>query len=175
MFITTNTWSATEQICLVLTVNRDWTRVQFIYTMSFDLIVLCLAFRALLKLPGASSIWNLLFLDGLAYFIIAFTCYLTVTIIAFFPGVNPIVMYMVSDPATIIAATVANRSFVRVITYHENIKALPTSAAMATRVSLVPRGQRQYHGFGQPETGPAVNMDATGVRFHIESLSICLT
>ncbi|KAG8867572.1 hypothetical protein FRB97_003206 [Tulasnella sp. 331] len=82
MFITKEAWSHAEQTCVITSVGADWTKVQFIYTMCFDFIVLALALYALLRLPGVSTLWKLLFYDGLAYFLIAFTCYLSVTIIA---------------------------------------------------------------------------------------------
>jgi hypothetical protein len=37
--------------------------------MLFDLIVLVLALRALLRVPGRSGLWKLLILDGLVYFL----------------------------------------------------------------------------------------------------------
>jgi len=119
VFIVKESWSDAQQTCVVQSVGDGYVKAQFIYTMLFDLIVLVLALRALLKLPGRSSLWKLLFLDGFLYFLIAFTCYLAATIMAFL-DLNPIMLFMVSDPATILAATAANRSFVRVHTWSGN-------------------------------------------------------
>ncbi|KAG8875508.1 hypothetical protein FRB98_007785 [Tulasnella sp. 332] len=161
MFITKEAWSYTEQTCVITSVGADWTKVQFIYTMCFDFIVLALALYALLQLPGISTLWKLLFYDGLAYFLIAFTCYLAVTIVAVL-DLNGVMMYMVSDPATIIATTAANRSFVRVLTYQENIMSLPTSA-VSTGLPHSPFAKRDF-GFRRPAQEPTVDEDAVRVR-----------
>lgn len=112
--------------------------------MFFDLIVLILALRALLRQSRGSNLWKLLFYDGLSYFVsellggrrgdvsssslsilmllcslslpVAFTCYLAATIMAFL-DLNATTIFMVADPATILAATAANRSFVRILTW----------------------------------------------------------
>ncbi|KAG9032602.1 hypothetical protein FRB95_001188 [Tulasnella sp. JGI-2019a] len=191
MFITTDGWSDAQGTCVVLAVRLDWTKVQTIYSkpkppteddpdliklclfsaMSFDFTVLCLALWALIKLPGVSSLWKLVFFDGLAYFIVAFSCYLAVTIVAVFPGIKPVVMYMVSNPATIIAATAANRSFVRVVTYQESIMTLPTSAidTMGLPIPRIPWAMDQRGDAGQLIAVQATNADA--MRDHMKSFS----
>lgn len=42
--------------------------------MGFDLIILLFTMLALIPLRRDSGLWNLLFQDGLVYFIIAFFC-----------------------------------------------------------------------------------------------------
>ncbi|KAG9033903.1 hypothetical protein FRB95_014106 [Tulasnella sp. JGI-2019a] len=167
MFITKEAWSYEQKTCIITSVGADWTKVQFIYTMCFDFIVLCLALRALLKLPGVSSLWKLLFFDGLAYFLIAFTCYLAVTIVAVL-DFNGLMMYMVSDPATIIATTAANRSFVRVFTYQENIISLPSSA-VSTGLPRSPFGYRT--GWGFRLTQPEIIVEEDAVRVGMETFT----
>lgn len=51
--------------------------------MVFDFIVLCLATWSLLQMPGRTSLWKLIFMDGLSYFIVAFACYLACAVAAF--------------------------------------------------------------------------------------------
>ena len=51
--------------------------------MLFDFIVLALTTVRLLKSPGRSSLWRLLFRQGIVYFLIAFTGYLLPTIFLF--------------------------------------------------------------------------------------------
>ena len=51
--------------------------------MLFDLLVLALTTIRLLKYPGQSSLWRLLFRQGIVYFLIAFTAYLVPTIFLF--------------------------------------------------------------------------------------------
>ena len=101
--------------------------------MLYDFFVLVLALCALLRLPGRSGLWKLLILDGLVYFLskawllschftiscaslVAFTCYAACTVMVFL-NLNTVSIFMVSDPATIIATMAANRSFLRIGTF----------------------------------------------------------
>lgn len=81
--------------------------------MIFDFIVLALALFALLRVPGRSSLWTLLFIDGLSYFLIAFVFYLTLTVLSYL-GISVMLVMMVSNTATVIVTSAACRSFVRV-------------------------------------------------------------
>ena len=51
--------------------------------MLFDFIVLAFTTVRLLKSPGQSSLWRLLFRQGIVYFLIAFAAYLLPTIFLF--------------------------------------------------------------------------------------------
>lgn len=104
--------------------------------MCFDFSVLLVASAALLRFGHeGSSLWRLLFVDGILYFLsksaikgrscsdpssllstVVFACYLTCTIIAFIDN-NVALALMLSDSATIIARIAACRSFLRVGTY----------------------------------------------------------
>ncbi|KAG8853043.1 hypothetical protein FRB96_008421 [Tulasnella sp. 330] len=95
--------------------------------------------------------------------------FIYMTIIAFFPGINPIVMYMVSDPVTIIAATAANRSFVRVLTYQENIIALPTSAIVTNGLPPAPWAVKKYYEGSRPKTEIILGDDASQVKMEMST------
>lgn len=83
--------------------------------MLFDFAVLVLATIALLRVPGHSSLWKLLWIDGLVYFFVAFICYLAVTIVVFL-SISVELWWMFSDLANIFVAVAACRSFVRLAT-----------------------------------------------------------
>lgn len=83
--------------------------------MLFDFTVLALATIALLRVPGRSSLWKLLWIDGLVYFFVAFVCYLAITIIVFL-GISVELRWMFSDFANIFVAVASCRSFVRLVT-----------------------------------------------------------
>jgi len=80
--------------------------------MGFDLTVLILSTIGLLLTPGRTSLWKLLFRDGIVYFVIAFSTNLTITIFLLL-DLNPIMNVMFSFPAACITAAAAIRSFIR--------------------------------------------------------------
>jgi len=84
--------------------------------MGFDLTVLILSTIGLLLMPGRTSLWKLLFRDGIVYFVIAFSANLTVAIFLLL-DLNPIMNVMFSLPAACITASAAIRSFIRLNTY----------------------------------------------------------
>lgn len=67
--------------------------------MCFDFLVLFLALYALLRMHGRSSLWNLIFIDGLVYFAIAFASYLACAITAFLTT-TPWLLFIFWDTAT---------------------------------------------------------------------------
>lgn len=100
--------------------------------MTFDIIVLCLAGYALLRVRGPSNLWKLLWLDGLCWFAgksagihpelrlipddlspVACALYIACTVIATL-AFSTIVTITVANFAAIICSIVACRSFVRV-------------------------------------------------------------
>ena len=60
-------WDTLEERCVVQAVSLTPMKLIFISNMALDLCALVLTLWALLKLPGLSNIWALLFRDGLVY------------------------------------------------------------------------------------------------------------
>lgn len=90
--------------------------------MVFDLIVLVVASFALAQVPGTSMgghsrIWKLLFVDGMSYFVIAFAFYLACATLAW-THASVVIIYIVSDLATVLVSIAACRSFVRLYATH---------------------------------------------------------
>ena len=83
--------------------------------MALDLIVFVLAIIGLL-MSARSSLWKLLFRDGIIYFVIAFSANLTVAVFVLL-NLNPIMDVMFFLPAACIAVSAATRSFIQLDTY----------------------------------------------------------
>jgi len=87
-----------------------------LYTMSFDLIVLILTTIGLVMSPGRSSLWQLLFRQGIVYFFVAFVSNLIAATFLLL-NLNPIMNIMFAIPAATATSIVACRSFVYLTTF----------------------------------------------------------
>lgn len=94
--------------------------------MGFGLILLVLSTTGLL-ISARSSLWKLLFRDGIAYFIISFYANLTVAVFVLL-NLNPIMNVMFFLPAACVTASAATRSFIQ----------MDTHTTSDTHVQLVP-------------------------------------
>ncbi|KAG8897482.1 hypothetical protein FRB99_008123 [Tulasnella sp. 403] len=124
--------------CVVTAAPQIFLQLLYIYTMSFDLIVLVLSTYGLLFAPGRSrsGLYTLLIKDGLVYFIVAFTSN-TVAVILVLLDLNPVMNIIASVPAAAISATVACRSFVRLSTYSHTTYVHNTSRSRANSTAKV--------------------------------------
>lgn len=84
----------------------------YLYTMFVDLAVLIISTIGLLLTPGRSSLWKLLFKDGIIFFLTAFFCNaLAATVLLL--NLNPAMNLMFSIPAACLTAGAAARSYIR--------------------------------------------------------------
>lgn len=67
-----SSWDPVASACVVNAVPPVFVELIYLYTMSFDLIVLVLTTVGLVLSPGRSSLWQLLFRQGIVYFFVAF-------------------------------------------------------------------------------------------------------
>ncbi|EIM88245.1 uncharacterized protein STEHIDRAFT_155595 [Stereum hirsutum FP-91666 SS1] len=74
MFLVNGSWSDDVQTCTVTTVNSQYLQATFFYTMAFDFVLLVAAGYQFLRQAARVSIWDLLFRDGLIFFIAASAC-----------------------------------------------------------------------------------------------------
>jgi hypothetical protein len=80
--------------------------------MFVDLTVLIVSTIGLLLTPGRSSLWKLLFRDGIIFFLTAFFCNaLAATVLLL--DLNPAMNLMFSIPAACLTAGAAARSYIR--------------------------------------------------------------
>jgi len=107
-----SSWSEQAMTCIVNSAQPAWINAIYVYTMSFDLIVLILSTTGLLLSPGRSNLWQLLFKDGIVFFLIAFCANLFPAVFSLM-NLNPAMNIMCSVPAATCSTIVACRSFVR--------------------------------------------------------------
>jgi len=101
--------------------------------MFVDLVVLVLSAIGLIMTPGRSSLWKLLFKDGVVFFLMAFFSN-TGAAVMLLLNLNPAMNLIFSVPAACITASAASRSFIRLSTWAQaDVFVHQTSAANATR------------------------------------------
>ncbi|KDR80359.1 hypothetical protein GALMADRAFT_223241 [Galerina marginata CBS 339.88] len=97
------------QGCVITETDNKILAATFIYTMAFDLAVLFLtAFKLLYPSTGRSKLVELIFNDGLIYFMIAFLANLLATIFMLL-NLNPVMSIIANVPAAIASTIVAGR------------------------------------------------------------------
>jgi hypothetical protein len=92
-----------------------WLNKVFI-AMFVDLVVLVLSTIGLLLTPGRSTLWKLLFKDGVVFFLMAFCSNAAATVMLLF-NLNPAVNLIFCVPAACITASAASRAFIRLSTW----------------------------------------------------------
>lgn len=65
-------WVDSADACVVTQASPVVLDAIFLYTMSYDFIVLVLTLWGLLTTPGRSGLWSLIFRDGILYFALSF-------------------------------------------------------------------------------------------------------
>lgn len=102
--------------CVLLstgTQNHNLTlNLLYLYTMFVDLAVLIVSTVGLLLTPGRSSLWRLLFTDGIVFFLTAFACNALAASVLLL-DLNPAMNLMFSIPAACLTAGAAARSYIR--------------------------------------------------------------
>lgn len=80
--------------------------------MFVDLVVLVISIVGLMLTPGRSSLWKLLFKDGIIFFVVAFLCNALQASLLLL-NLNPAMNLMFSIPAACLTAGAAARSYIR--------------------------------------------------------------
>jgi len=117
-------WSAAANACVIVAAPPINLNLLYLWTMAFDFLVMVMSFIGLLRMPGhvglkGGGLWNLLIRDGLAFFLVAFSCNLIAAILAL-SNLNPIMNIITSLPAASITACMACRLFVRLSTFNDS-------------------------------------------------------
>jgi len=100
--------------------------------MFVDLVVLVLSIVGLLMTPGRSSLWKLLFKDGVVFFLMAFFSN-TGAAVMLLLNLNPAMNLIFSVPAACITASAASRSFIRLSTWAQPDVYVHQTTAAGTR------------------------------------------
>jgi hypothetical protein len=111
-----STFSEQAKTCILVSTGDKHhnlaLNLTYLYTMFVDLTVLVVSTVGLLLTPGRSSLWKLLFKDGIIFFLTAFICNaLAATVLLL--DLNPAMNLMFSIPAACLTAGAAARSYIR--------------------------------------------------------------
>jgi len=112
-------WSDVERACIVEGAPPKFMEVIFLYCVLFDLVVLVLTTTGLYLSPARSSLWQLLFRQGIIYFIAAFVANMIPTIFLML-NLNSLMNIMFHVPAIVITSIVSCRSFVSLTNFTSN-------------------------------------------------------
>jgi len=113
MFVVRAVWNEAASGCVIVRIDNKFLQTTFFSTMAFDFIILSLTSVALYRFSYSgvrSDLWNLLFRDGLVYFLVTFSFNAVPAILNIFQlntGMNVI--------ATVPAATVASIAACRLV------------------------------------------------------------
>jgi len=102
--------------CIVEQVLPVWLDVVYLYTMFTDFTVMILTIIGLYRVPGRSSLWTMIFQQGLIYFMVAFLANLSVVVLLLL-NLNPIMNLILAIPGIACSSTVACRCFVSLSTF----------------------------------------------------------
>jgi len=147
------------QGCVITSTDSKILSVSFIYSMAFDLIVLVLTAFKLVRPTGTTShLVNMIFADGLAYFIAAFLANLIATIFMTM-NLNPVMSIIANVPAAVTSTIAASRVVRRLANF------LPPNAEFFSTTLNSSSGYRSGQqsappfAFAKPQNGVHVQMD----------------
>ncbi|KAI0322861.1 hypothetical protein OF83DRAFT_1048291 [Amylostereum chailletii] len=104
--------------CVITQTNSTILSASFIYSMGFDLLVLVLTAYKLAKPEGGKSrLVQLIFNDGLVYFVVAFLANMIATIFMLL-NLDPIMSIVANVPAAVASTIVASRVVRRLSNLH---------------------------------------------------------
>ncbi|KAH8096700.1 hypothetical protein BXZ70DRAFT_896101 [Cristinia sonorae] len=106
--------------CSLVSVNSKILSAMFIYSMCFDFIVLCLSAFKLCHRREGSQIVQLLFKDGLIYFVVAFVSNMVATTFMLL-DLNPVMTSVANAPAAVASTIVATRVVRHLFLYRDDM------------------------------------------------------
>ncbi|KAH0580894.1 hypothetical protein J132_10763 [Termitomyces sp. J132] len=156
------------QGCVIVSTDNKLLAITFIYSMVFDLIVLCLTGYKLLSGPGKSSrLVSLIFKDGLIYFAIAFLANLIATIFMLL-DLNAVMSIIANVPAAIASTIVACRAVRRLSNYQSQEAEVFPSTTRGTTLAFLSGGNGS--AIRPPKISTKLNAaPADGVHVHMET------
>ncbi|KAI0002124.1 hypothetical protein BJV74DRAFT_765843 [Russula compacta] len=155
----TATW-VPGQGCVITSTDSKLLSATFIYSMVFDFIVLVLTAFKLVRPSGTTSqLVNMMFADGLWYFIIAFLVNLIATVFMTL-NLNPVMSIIANVPAAI-ASTIAASRVVRRLANFSTTGAEMFSSTVngSSGFRTAQQSAAPHFSFSKPQTGVHVQMN----------------
>ncbi|KAF5321917.1 hypothetical protein D9619_000954 [Psilocybe cf. subviscida] len=132
MFIVISQWDPASDGCVVVQTNPSMLNMTFFFTTSFDFIILLFTAVALQSRHSArTGLWNLLFQDGLVYFIVSFSTNCIPAVLNVLDLNTPMnVIGMI--PATTVTSIAACRAVMRLLDFNAGgVLLYPSPAGIA--------------------------------------------
>ncbi|TCD67507.1 hypothetical protein EIP91_012312 [Steccherinum ochraceum] len=148
--------------CVIISTNSTILSAMFIYSMTFDFIVLALAAYKLYDRSAHSQIVKLLFHDGLVYFTIAFMSNIVTTTFMLL-NLNSVMNSMFNVPAATASTVVACRVVRRLFKYTSKAPQIYTGFETEAAASKAP--VRSHIAFAVPRS----QVDTQGVEIEMSS------
>ncbi|KAL0949576.1 hypothetical protein HGRIS_009625 [Hohenbuehelia grisea] len=145
MFLVKASWDPTVGGCVVTQTNPSLLNITFFYTMGFDAVILVFTMVALLTKHNArTDLWNLLFKDGLVYFIITFTVNCIPAVLNVL-NLNTMMNVIAAVPAATVSTIAATRAATRLLKHgeHKNDVYVQSSQVISAN---------RAHGFTSPRS-----------------------
>jgi len=125
-----------EEGCVITSTDNKLLATTFIYSMVFDFVVLCLrAYKLLYPVTGRSRLVELIFNDGLIYFVIAFLANMLATIFMLL-NLNAVMSIIANVPAAIASTIVACRVVRRLSNFSTNGPEMFSSTAQGSTIAF---------------------------------------
>jgi len=153
-----SSWSDIFGACVVDAVFPRVTEWGYLYTMSFDLVVLILTTIGLVRSPSRSSLWQLLFRQGVVYFLVAFVAN-TIPVVFLLLNLNVVMNVMFSFPAGVATCIAACRSFVSLTNFR------PTDVYVHAAAIHPPTRRHPSGGSGGSDSSLAKTNQRLGIAF----------
>ncbi|KAN0084144.1 hypothetical protein V8E55_007648 [Tylopilus felleus] len=131
--------------CVITYTDNQILAISFIYSMIFDFTVLCLtAWKLAFPANGRSKLIDLIFSDGLIYFLIAFLANLLATIFMLL-NLNAVMSIIANVPAAIASTIVACRVVRRLTNFTSQKAEVFTSTGQSTVAFRAPPNSPSPH------------------------------
>lgn len=149
-----------KQGCVIITTNTTVLAATFIYGMAFDFVVMSLtAIKLLQPTSGTRSrLGELIFRDGLIYFIVAFLSNVVATTLMLL-NLNPVMSIIANVPAAIVSTIVACRAVRRLSNFSSFGPEVFPSTTQGTTLGF--RGQPSF-------VRPKIDTSATKEGVHVK-------
>jgi len=115
MFVVNAVWEDSVGACVIVKIDNKFLQTTFFSTMAFDFTILMLTSIALYRFSYSgtrSDLWNLLFRDGLVYFLVTFS-FNAVPAILNVLQLNTVMNVIATVPAATVASIAACRLVIR--------------------------------------------------------------
>ncbi|KAI0650051.1 hypothetical protein C8Q79DRAFT_923463 [Trametes meyenii] len=137
MFIMTAQYDPASAACVVVKTNRLFLSVTFWATMGFNLVLTVMHTIGLMQRDYGASLWEMLFEDGLIYYLVAFSVNALPAVLSVL-NLNPIMNVIAAAPAAALTVMAACRTVTRLSEVGEDDDVYVHSATQLTAPGRVP-------------------------------------